>query len=243
LVHGKDGRIEDMVPFAYLLAARGYASIIPEVVGHGARNNGVPLFDPDPIKMRDGFIESTGDIRRSIDVLHTIPEVDPNRIGLVGVSMGAILGTLTTALDERLRTCVLIVGGGDWQTIFAQSQERFARSMRAKGPLPPEAIAVADDFDPKNFAAHISPRPLLMISGKRDSIIPPDSARILFAAAREPKKQIWVDSGHVMAPADAAIPGMAWLDQYLKSAAAPEPVAVPASLFSGPHVTFASWAR
>lgn len=243
LLHGKDGRIEDMVPFAYLLAARGYASIIPEVVGHGERSTGVPLFNADPLKMREGFIESVGDIRRSIDVLGTLPEVDSNRVGLLGISMGAILGTLTTALDDRLRTAVLIVGGGDWQTIFAQSQERFARSMRARGPLPPEAVAIADDFDPKNFAGHISPRPLLMISGKRDSIIPPDSAKILFAAAGEPKKQVWIDSGHFIPPAEAAIPTNSWLEDHLKNAPPPPVVAVPAVAISMPHITSASWVQ
>lgn len=230
LLHGKDGRIEDMVPFAFLLAARGYASIIPEVVGHGARKNGVPLFNPDPVKMRDGFIQSVGDIRRSIDVLQTRPEIDANRIGLLGISMGAILGTMTAATDERLKTAVLIVGGGDWQTIERKSQERFARDRRKIGDLTPEETAVMDDIDPKNFAAHISPRPLLMISGKRDTIIPPDSARILFEAAREPKKQIWVDSGHLIPPADAALPTLSWLEENLKTAKMQPPpvVAVPA---------------
>lgn len=226
LVHGKDGNIRDMVPVGLLLAARGYASIIPEVVGHGERNKGVALFNPDPTTMRDGFIESVGDIRRSIDVLSTRPEVDSTRVGYLGVSMGAILGTLVTATDERLRTAVLIVGGGDWQTISKQSNEKFARDRRQIGLLKPEEVAILDDIDPKNFAAHISPRPLLMISGTRDSIIPPASAKILFNAAREPKKQVWIESGHLIPPAAAAVPMLSWLQENLKDA---QPAAVEAT--------------
>jgi dipeptidyl aminopeptidase/acylaminoacyl peptidase len=167
--------------------------------------------------MRDGFIESVGDIRRAIDVLATRPEVDSKRVGLLGISMGAILGTLVTANDDRLKTAVLIVGGGDWQTIAKQSQERFARDRRKIGLLKPEELSLLDDIDPKNFAAHIAPRPLLMISASRDSIIPPDSAKILFDAAREPKKQIWIDSGHLIPPSAAAIPTLSWLEENLKN--------------------------
>ncbi|HEX8552239.1 MAG TPA: alpha/beta fold hydrolase [Abditibacteriaceae bacterium] len=227
LLHGKDGRIEDVVPLALVLAARGYASILPEVVGHGERRNGVPLFNPDAPTMRAGFIESVQDIRRAVDVLQSRPEIDGKRIGLLGISMGAIMGTLTSAVEERIQTAVLIVGGGDWATIGKQSNERFARDQRKIGALTEEQITLLNDIDPKNFAAHISPRPVLMLNGRRDSIIPAASATILFEAAREPKKQIWFETGHLIPPADAALPTIEWLNEKLKAAPAP---AVAASL-------------
>ena len=51
--------------------------------------------------------------------------------------------------------------------------------------------------EPLRFVASISPRPLVMINGAEDEQVPRRNAELLFAAAREPKKQIWLESKHV----------------------------------------------
>lgn len=220
LLHGKGGSIEDMVVAAQFLAAQGYASLIPEIVGHGARRtaNSPSLFGGKPEPLREGLLESIQDIRRALDYFVAQPEVDARRIGLMGVSLGAIMGSITTAVEPRIATCVLVVGGADWRVLLAQSQEQDARRRREQGGTPtPEELALLEAVDPKNFAGHIAPRPALLINGRKDDIVPGDAARALFAATKEPKKQIWLDADHFLPPTEVATLLLDWLDTHLKT--------------------------
>jgi dipeptidyl aminopeptidase/acylaminoacyl peptidase len=223
LLHGKDGRAEDMLIAAQFLATRGYASVIPEYVGHGARRNSakpVQMFGGNPQVLRDSIIESIQDVRRALDLLAVQPEVDATRIGLMGYSLGAIMGSITTAVDPRIDTAVLVVGGADWKTLLTQSTERDAAKWRTEGEAKESDLALLEGIDPKNFAAHITPRPVLLINGTQDKIIPRAAAESLFEAAKEPKEQIWLEYGHLIPPTVVAVPMQEWLDDKLKSATA-----------------------
>ncbi|HEX8236803.1 MAG TPA: dienelactone hydrolase family protein [Abditibacteriaceae bacterium] len=223
LLHGKDGRAEDMLIGAQFLATRGYASVIPEYVGHGTRRdpaNPVQMFGGEPQVLRDSIIESIQDVRRALDLLVAQPEVDATRIGLMGYSLGAIMGSITTAVEPRIDTAVLIVGGADWKTLLTQSQERDAAKWRAGGEFKESAIELLEGIDPKNFAGHIAPRPVLFINGTQDKIIPRAAAEALFEAAKEPKEQLWLEYGHMLPPTVVAVPLQEWLDDKLKSASA-----------------------
>jgi len=48
------------------------------------------------------------DDRRSVDLLASLPEVDPNRIGCVGLSGGGYRSTYLTGLDSRIRASVIV---------------------------------------------------------------------------------------------------------------------------------------
>jgi fermentation-respiration switch protein FrsA (DUF1100 family) len=50
--------------------------------------------------------------------------------------------------------------------------------------------------DPTHFIPRIAPRPVLLVNGRGDRQIPEASARMLFEAAREPKRQVWLDTPH-----------------------------------------------
>lgn len=222
LIHGLQGNIDSMLFIAQLYAAQGYAVLIPEIVNHGERISATHAgFGTDLTSLRADAIESVGDMRRTLDVFAARPQVDNQRIGLVGLSLGSILGSLMTAVDDRIRTAVFNVGGGDWKTLLGQSVIT-APDMKTKiAALTPQQIALLDDIDPKNFVGRIAPRPVLMLNGKQDTIIPVASARIFFEAAKQPKKQIWFDSGHFLPVMEAATPINDWLTTNLKNAKTP----------------------
>ena len=50
-------------------------------------------------------------VRRAVDLLRAGREVDPNRIGLVGWSLGARVGAVTAGVEPRLHAVVLMSGG------------------------------------------------------------------------------------------------------------------------------------
>jgi fermentation-respiration switch protein FrsA (DUF1100 family) len=52
-------------------------------------------------------------------------------------------------------------------------------------------------LEPLRYAADVSPVPSLMINGTEDEQIPRACTEALYAALREPKEILWVDSRHV----------------------------------------------
>lgn len=220
LLHGKGGRAEEMLVAAQFLATRGYASVLPEIVGHGTRKADGPanLFSGEAQVLRDGVIESVQDIRRSIDLLTQQPEVDSRRIGLMGISLGAIMGSIVTGVDERIQTAVLVVGGGNWPLLLRDSQEGDVRRWRETKTATAEDLKLLEDIDPIHFAPHIAPRPVLMLNGKQDNIVPESAAKALFEALKEPKEQKWFEANHFLPLNETGMAAGAWLDEHLQSA-------------------------
>ncbi len=60
---------------------------------------------------RDHMVMWSKDVGRSIDYLHTRPDIDKDRIGYMGSSWGAALGPLFLAVEPRLSLALLNVGG------------------------------------------------------------------------------------------------------------------------------------
>ncbi len=228
LLHGKDDDLNEvlMLFMARSLAANGYASLIPEVAKNDAQ--GKPKADPlsaDAALLRRSFIASIHDVRRTLDLFTAQPEIDATRIGLIGLSLGSIRGAVTTSVDTRIKTAVFLVGGADWPTILSQSEDPdtrayHARYVRKSASERQRQDQILADVDPRNFVAHIASRPILMINGTKDVLIPKASAQALFSAAREPKKQIWLPYGHFLSTEVRPLI-QSWIDEHLKPARAP----------------------
>jgi len=110
------------------------------------------------------------DLRRSLDVLAEIWGGQPSATAFAGVGIGASVGALLCAVDERLCGAVLSLTGSGF------------------GP---------ESIDPANFVADIAPRPLLFVSEEASKArpgapaIPKDRAIELHEAASEPKQVSW----------------------------------------------------
>jgi len=181
---------------ASLVAPLGIAVCAIDAPLHGERKvQGKEFLSPDLAQTAEMFHQGVVDNRRALDYLATRADVDISRIYLEGVSMGAIMGTLVAAVDERIRGALLVVGGGDLPQLFLQSQHPAARRLRDAFAGVPDWAAKFEGFDPVNFVAHISPRPVWLINGRDDKIIPRVCAEALHAAAREPKHITWYSGG------------------------------------------------
>ena len=225
-LHGLGGSKEFMAGFAQYALPLGYAVLAIDEYGQGERprppssGNGVDV----PV-LTAGIRQTVVDVRRGLDYLDTRPDIAPRRIGLVGLSLGAIIGTVSAGVDSRIKAAVLISGGGDWGLILQSLAERNAYiGGRPMGGLRGTDWNLVRAFlaaeDPLTFAAHIAPRPLLMESGGRDTIIVPAAARLLYDAARQPQNSCvhldWLpQSGHVPPP-ELIYPNIRrWLAQNL----------------------------
>ena len=119
------------------------------------------------------------DFRRAIDVLLSLPNVDPARIGFVGRDYGAMFGAILGGVDKRAKTYVLISG---WP--------RFELAYLPFGPQPTDKDAYLKQMaqiDPVFFFRYFSGSVFFQVAFS-DTLITQTYALEFFAAARAPKQ-------------------------------------------------------
>jgi cephalosporin-C deacetylase-like acetyl esterase len=193
----------------YLLDA-GYAVLRLDISNHGDRlkyDYDFDLTDGYRYWTRDLITQTVFDLRRAVDFIQTREELDHQRIGYFGISLGGIIGTIFCSVEERIEVPVIVLAGGNLNLMFGKK----ALSGDTKDYL--------SIIDPINYVAKISPRPLLMINADNDDVVPPITSKLLFNAAKKPKEIIWHPSKHHDLPIDKAYPeGIQWFDRYLSMA-------------------------
>lgn len=225
VLHGLGGSKELMAGFCRALATAGYASCAIDLSGQGERapagQKGAVSADQLEQNLVGSVTQTTRDVRRLIDYLDTRHDIDPKRIGLAGLSLGAIIGTVASGVDTRIKATVLVSGGGGWGEILRVLSARYAtyngQAVTGRQDLNwPLINALLAPNDPLTFAPHIAPRALLMINGRQDTTIPPARAEALYASAQSaPNAHVRIDwlpqAGH-LPPFDTIFPAIRqWL--------------------------------
>ena len=133
--------------------------------------------------------QTVRDYRRGLDYLATRPEIDVERIGALGYSMGAWQMYPLAATEPRVKVCVAAA--------LPTQQQRF------------------DPVAPQNYVAGIS-QPFLMLLGRDDTMATREGAEQLLALLPSGAKQLlWYDSGHKL-PVAYVPDAVAWLVTHLQ---------------------------
>jgi len=138
------------------------------------------------------------DLRRGLDLLTARPDVDPDRLGFVGHSFGALIGAVLAGVDRRVKAAVLMAGTGRFADVAAVNLpdlqgERLEHYRRTLAEIDPAA-----------------PTPLLFQSALRDEVFSEEQSREFFEWANGPKSLEWYDAGHYLDEA-ARRDRIAWL--------------------------------
>jgi cephalosporin-C deacetylase-like acetyl esterase len=114
---------------------------------------------------------------RALDYLETRPEVDKRRVGLSGISGGGAMTWYTAAVDERIAAAAPVCS-----TITYGSQ---AAHWLAAGQCDCIYYNNTYSWDFPIVGALIAPRPLLILSGQKDTIFPPDGYHEAYQRAKK----------------------------------------------------------
>ena len=154
--------------------------------------------------IRRRFIKTVLNVRRSIDWLVRQQEVDTERIGITGASLGAILSSIVAETDTRIKCSVFILGGGNLARLFSESREKTIRSFR-KRVMKKEGLTKEQffrlvsqklkDIDPLTYAGRLSPETILMVNTVNDVVVPRECTLEFWAAIGEPEL-IWLPFTH-----------------------------------------------
>lgn len=142
------------------------------------------------------------DIAAGVAYLRTRPEIDGDRIALVGHSEGGVIAPMVAAKDPRLRAIVLMAGTASPGRDILRAQALYAIDSMAHltGPRREQAIAASRhaqdslaqtlpwmkfffDYDPSVTAREVK-TPVLIVQGATDRQVPPSEADKLAASFR-----------------------------------------------------------
>ena len=148
---------------------------------------------------QDALLDTPPAVSVALDWLLTQPWVDPDRVELMGVSLGVPFAAVAGAHDGRFRRVWLIHGGVDNQAWLAQRLEsRIGSPFLRNGTASLlHLLAYGSSFRTEDWVPRIAPRRVVIIGADTDEQMPPARVEALFAAAREPKELLWSKGGHV----------------------------------------------
>lgn len=212
LIGGLESTKEESYRFENLLLRRGVSTFAFDGPGQGE------YFEQRPLA--EDFERYASAV---LDHVVARPDVDADRVGVLGRSLGGYLAVRAAALEPRLRACVAWGALFDLAAFFDQmeprTQDGFCYITGISDRL--EARAAAERaIDLTAVAAELD-RPLYILHGARDPLIPIDQAYKLDAHTRQAPTTLVIEPGgdhcahnlyHRVRPAMAD-----WLAQHLEA--------------------------
>jgi dienelactone hydrolase len=153
---------------------------------------------------------------RALDYLASRPEVDSQRLGALGMSMGATKAWWLAALDPRVHLCLDVCCLTDYEELIR------TRALSAHG-IYYYVPSLLKHFQAADINELIVPRPRLSVNGRRDPLTPPlgvDKIRdhllpLYRKYGRERDCHIELfDAAHVELPAMRTLI-LEWMERYL----------------------------
>jgi len=187
-LHGYSGNKKVDKDMLSIMAYYGYAVISLDAQYHGERKKITKdMYSLDLVQNRYAFAQTIIDHRRALDLLETIAEIDSDRIGLLGGSMGAILGALLAGVDDRIKAAVLVSGGGGWAEMIKGSDlkpsDPIRKYLRGNYPIVDRLLGPVDPINLIHRACAVQ-----MHHGTEDVTVPYATGLALFERAAEPKE-------------------------------------------------------
>jgi putative redox protein len=139
----------------------------------------------------------TRDLRAALDFLYNLEEVDKTRFCLLGFSGGAAVSVYVAARDPRVSLVVTCACPADFHSLFQKETpletiQRFRQIGAIRDNDFPSSLEEWQrgfgTVSPIKWIDKIAPRPLLLVHGDADELIPLEHAHRLYQKAKEPKE-------------------------------------------------------
>lgn len=214
--HGYKTNRSFFIEEAEMFSRHGYGVLLTSVRAHDLNDGEIIGFG----------IHEMPDLDAWYEFLLQRPEVDPQRIGILGDSMGGSLAIQYAAQNENIRALVA-------HSAFSSMEDTITTSLTYFTGLPPFPFAPMirfwaerivggsiRDINATAWIGEISPRPVFILHSEGDTVVSPQSGALLYEAAGEPR-QLWLETGFGHADFDSRAPEeferrlVAFFDRYL----------------------------
>ncbi len=169
---------------AQYLVAKGYTLLMPNY--RGSTGYGVQF---EHANYNRWGLEDTQDCLAAADYLKTIEEIDPQKIGIMGGSYGGYLTNCSLSRDAAYRFACGISKYGDGDVInswaLCSRELRYYTQIFLGHPAENKDVYLAGSpiFDVPNIQ-----KPMLLLHGLKDDIVPPESSEQWAQALRQQNK-------------------------------------------------------
>ena len=249
LLHGTGGTKEGELSVLRRLAEKNIVAVSIDGRYHGERGSQADYNAAIAKAFEDGkshplYLDTVWDVTRLIDYLQSRPDIDGQRIGLMGISKGGIETWLTSAVDPRVAVAIPCISVQSfhwglehdaWHNRIGTVKRGFDAAAKSVGVDKPDADFVRrfydrllpgiyTQFDGPAMLPLIAPRPLLVISGDKDPINPLPGLRLCeettqaaYARAGVPEKFkviVEEETGHNVTP-EAHAAAVEWFVKWL----------------------------
>jgi dienelactone hydrolase len=258
VLHGTGGSRDAVADWLADLAQRGVIAVAIDARYHGGRaggQTGKTAYEaailrawrakPGEPQEHPWFYDTCWDLWRTVDYLQSRPDVDPDRIGMLGLSMGGIQTWLAAAVDERVKVAVPAIAvqslrwgleNNRWQgraktiqavhdAAAADLGEPAANAKVCRAVWAKVVPGITEQFDCPSMLRLFAGRPLLIVGGDQDPNCPVEGARLAVAVAEAAYKEanaadklkvmIAEGVGHKVTPEQRAAV-LEWFEKWLK---------------------------
>jgi poly(3-hydroxybutyrate) depolymerase len=166
----------------------------------------------------EGYRASVIEVRQIIDWAASRPEIDKERIAVLGISLGGFVSEIAMGVDKRIKAGVFMIAGGNSEIITWKTKnnaiprghgctEAECHQIRSRYPeyLAEVTEKGIDNVVPLNhcyltdaltFAPSLRGRPVLMLNAKWDKTVPTEATLDFWKACHEPEIK-WLPGSHV----------------------------------------------
>lgn len=185
-VHGVAGDRRSLADEAAILHKEGYGVLLLDLPGHGMSGGSQTWDGPER--------ES---VSLAVDWLSKQAGIDQERIGAYGFSVGSQVLSLVAAKDQRIRALVLAATSPSIEARISY----FHRHWGAPAALAASLLYLQIGTNPwhpsvRDVIGSIAPRPVLLLAGAEDNLVPAEQTQELFRLAHEPKQLEFFNTGH-----------------------------------------------
>jgi dienelactone hydrolase len=155
-------------PYAEVLTGLGYCALAIDAWAFGERaiHSEMDIFKEMLWKGQVLWGMMVYDSIRALDYLLSRPQINPLRVGTLGLSMGSTMAWWLAALDERIKVCVDICCLTDFQALIE------TKGLKEHG-IYYFVPSLLKHFTTAQINALIAPRPHLSLAGNLDPLTPP----------------------------------------------------------------------
>lgn len=226
VTHGRGGRVEHVFDSCRDLVKAGLIAIAVEQRNHGRRlleeSQNRDWSQSFPSDLYGIFAGTALDVSLLLDMIPARLGLATDCVGMTGFSLGGHATFIAMTLDSRIKVGVPVIGGGHFRLLMETRIAQYeVPAEQFDSYYPPALQRAVEKYDPYYHPERFADRPLLMLNGGADTLVPAACNQALEGVLRphytKPdhlKLSIYPGVGHEVPPAMWQ-EAVAWLSNWL----------------------------